>query len=52
LERQVAQFSHPRLPTLRAQLSVPALRFFFSAARVQRLMRVLRFALPGALPDE
>ena len=46
----MAQFSHPRLPALRAQLSVPALRFFFSAARVQRLMRVLRYALPSAPP--
>ncbi|KAK9834254.1 hypothetical protein WJX81_000411 [Elliptochloris bilobata] len=49
---QVAQFPHPTLPTLRAQLSVPALRFFFSAARVQRLMRVLRFALPKSAPVE
>lgn len=46
--RQVAQYPHPTLPALRAQLSIPALRFFFSAARVQRLMRVLRSALPGA----
>ncbi len=48
--RQVAQYPHPTLPALRAQLSIPALRFFFSAARVQRLMRVLRSALPGARP--
>ena len=42
--------SHPSLPSLRAQLSVPRLRFFISAARVRRVMRVLRSALPGQLP--
>ena len=42
--------AHPSLPSLRAQLSVPRLRFFISAARVRRVMRVLRSALPGQLP--
>lgn len=41
--------AHPSLPSLRAQLSVPRLRFFISAARVRRVMRVLRSALPGQL---
>ena len=44
---QIARAPHPTLPSLRAQLSVPRLRFFVSAARVRRLMRVLRSALPG-----
>ncbi len=44
---QIARMPHPTLPSLRAQLTVPRLRFFVSAARVRRLMRVLRSALPG-----
>ena len=46
---QISRMPHPTLPSLRAQLSVPRLRFFISAARVRRLMRVLRSALPGQL---
>ena len=46
---QIARMPHPTLPSLRAQLNVPRLRFFISAARVCRLMRVLRSALPGQL---
>lgn len=48
---QIARMPHPTLPSLRAQLSVPRLRFFISAARVRRLMRVLRSALPGQPPQ-
>ena len=44
---QIARMPHPTLPSLRAQLSEPRLRFFISAARVRRLLRVLRSALPG-----
>ena len=44
---QIARMPHPTLPSLRAQLSVPRLRFFISAARVRRVLRVLRSALPG-----
>ena len=44
---QIARFPHPRLPSLRAQLSVPQLRFFISPARVRRVLRVLRAAVPG-----
>lgn len=42
--------AHPSLPSLRTQLSVPRLRFFISAARLRRVMHVLRSALPGQLP--
>ncbi len=45
---QLARFPHPQLPSLRAQLSVPQLRFFVSPARVRRVLRVLRAAVPGA----
>jgi hypothetical protein len=44
---QVARFPHPQLPSLRAQLSVPQLRFFISPARVRRVLRVLHTAMPG-----
>ena len=44
----MARFPHARLPSLRAQLTVPSLRFFVSPARVRRIMRVLRAAMPGA----
>lgn len=44
---QVARFPHPQLPSLRAQLSVPQLRFFISPARIRRVLRVLRTAMPG-----
>ncbi|KAK9908805.1 hypothetical protein WJX75_003140 [Coccomyxa subellipsoidea] len=44
---QIARFPHPQLPSLRAQLSVPQLRFFISPARVRRVLRVLRAAMPG-----
>lgn len=46
---QVARFPHARLPSLRAQLTVPSLRFFVSPARVRRIVRVLRAAMPGVL---
>lgn len=52
---QIARFPHPRLPSLRAQLTVPHLRFFISPARVRRVLTVLRAALPGEAtisPDE
>ena len=48
MHAQIARFPHPTLPSLRAQLAVPHLRFFVSPARVRRLMRVLRTAMPGA----
>ncbi len=44
---QFARFPHPQLPSLRAQLSVPQLRFYISPARVRRVLRVLRAAVPG-----
>jgi hypothetical protein len=44
---QAARFSYPKLPKLRSQLKLPALRFYFSPARVRRIMRVVRSALPG-----
>lgn len=43
---QVARFPHPTLPSLRAQMTVPHLRFFISPGRVRRIMRVLRAAMP------
>ena len=44
---QAARFPYPKLPKLRSQLRLPSLRFYFSPARVRRIMRVLRSALPG-----
>ena len=46
---QAARFAYPnpKLPKLRTQLRLPSLRFYFSPARVRRIMRVLRSALPG-----
>jgi len=44
---QAARFAYPKLPKLRSQLKLPALRFYFSPARVRRIMRVVRSALPG-----
>jgi hypothetical protein len=44
---QIARVPHPTLPSLRAQLTVPHLRFYLSPARVRRVLRVLRAALPG-----
>lgn len=46
---QIARFPHPRLPSLRAQLTVPHLRFFISPARVRRVLTVLSAALSGKL---
>ena len=45
---QAARFPDPSRPPLRADLSVPSLRFYFSPGRVRRIMRILRSALPGA----
>ena len=44
---QAARFEYPKLPKLRSQLSLPGLRFYFSPARISRIMRVVRSALPG-----
>lgn len=44
---QAARLPHPSLPKLRSQLRLPGLRFYFSPARVRRVMRVLHSALPG-----
>ena len=44
---QAAKLPHPKLPKLRSQIRLPGLRFYFSPARVRRIMRIMRFALPS-----
>lgn len=46
---QAARFPHPSLPPLRLQLQVPQLRFFFSPARLGRIMRAVEAITPGQL---
>ena len=45
---QAARYPHPSFPQIQTQLQVASLNFFFSPARMARLMRVLKAALPGA----
>ena len=44
---QAARFDYPKLPKLRSQLELPGLRFYFSPARISRVMRVVFASLPG-----
>ena len=44
---QAARFPHPSLPPMRLQLQVPQLRFFFSPARLGRIMRAVDAITPG-----
>lgn len=44
---QAARLEHARLPPLRLGVSVPRMRFFFSPARLHRIMRVIHTAVPG-----
>ena len=48
---QAAKLEHATLPPLRLGITLPTLRFFISPARLHRVMRILRAALPGALPS-
>ena len=44
---QAARFPHPSLPPLKLQLQVPKLRFFFSPARLGRILRAVDAVTPG-----
>ncbi len=44
---QAARFPHPSFPQIQTQLQVGSLNFFFSPARMTRILRVLKAALPG-----
>lgn len=44
---QAARFPHPTLPPIRLQLQVPQLRFYFSPARIGRVMRAIEAVMPG-----
>ena len=44
---QAARFPHPSLPSTKLQLQVPKLRFFFSPARLGRILRAVDAVLPG-----
>ncbi len=44
---QPARFPHPSLPSMKLQLQVPKLRFFFSPARLGRLLRAVDAVTPG-----
>ena len=46
---QAARFPHPTLPPMKLQLQVPQLRFFFSPARLGRIMRAVDAITPGEL---
>ena len=46
---QAARFPHSTLPPMRLQLQVPQLRFFFSPARLGRIMRAVDAITPGEL---
>ena len=46
---QAARFPHPSLPPLKLQLQVPKLRFFFSPARLGRILRAVDAVVPGML---
>lgn len=45
---QAARFPHPSLPPVKLQLQVPKLRFFFSPARLGRILRAVDAVMPGA----
>lgn len=47
---QAARFPHPSLPPLKLQLQVPKLRFFFSPARLGRILRAVDAVMPGWKP--
>lgn len=44
---QAARFPHPSFPQIQTQLQVASLNFFFSPARIARVLRVVKAALPG-----
>ena len=44
---QAARFPHPSLPSTKLQLQVPKLRFFFSPARLGRVLRAVDAVMPG-----
>lgn len=44
---QAARFPHPSLPPMKLQLQVPKLRFFFSPARLGRILRAVDAVTPG-----
>lgn len=46
---QAARFPHPSLPPMKLQLQVPKLRFFFSPARLGRILRAVDAVVPGML---
>ena len=46
---QAARFPHPSLPPIRLQLDVPQLRFFFSPARLGRILRAVDAVTPGVI---
>lgn len=47
---QAARFPHPSLPPVKLQLQVPKLRFFFSPARLGRILRAVDAVMPGLKP--
>ncbi|KAK9827173.1 hypothetical protein WJX74_009221 [Apatococcus lobatus] len=47
---QAARFPHPSFPQIQMQLQVASLNFFFSPARIARVLRVMKAALPA--PEE
>ena len=47
---QLAKGDHQTLPPLRLGVTLPTLRFCISPARLHRIMRILRAALPSELP--
>ena len=46
---QAARFPHPSLPPLKLQLQIPKLRFFFSPARLGRILRAVDAVMPGMI---
>ena len=44
---QAARFPHPSFPPMKLQLQVPKLRFFFSPARLGRILRAVDAVMPG-----
>ena len=44
---QAARFPHPSLPAMKLQLQVPKLRFFFSPARLGRILRAVDAVMLG-----
>lgn len=50
---QAARFDYPKLPKSRLKIELPNLGFYFSPARMRRIMTVVRSAVPGTfLPSE